>query len=202
MHLSHPLASLTSPVEAAALEVLARAETDFTGRQVARLAGASNPNGIRKALLRLAHIGIVIATPEPHATRYRANREHVLWPAVDVALAARNELEARISSFATDTSPASTIALYGSLARGDATADSDVDVLVVHPDTSAREDRDRFAVNLAALIERWTGNPAQVYDLTDARLHEQMALGDPIVQRWLAEARTIAGREFSARAAA
>lgn len=199
MHLSQPLASMMSSVEAAAVDVLARADTDFTGRQVARLAGARNPNGIRKALLRLAEVGLVIATPEPHSTRYRANREHLLWPAVEAALAARDELEERIAAFASDASPGSTVALYGSVARGDATADSDVDLLVVNPDTTTEEVRNRFTADLAGRVERWTGNPVQVYDLSDGRLREQLAARDPIAERWLGEARTVAGRTLADR---
>jgi predicted nucleotidyltransferase len=202
MHLSHPLASLMSPVEAAAIEVLARADTDFTGRQVARLAGASNPNGIRKAMLRLSQSGIVLLTPEPHATRYRANREHLLWPAIELALGARDELERRIALFASHASPGSTVAVYGSVARGDSNPDSDVDLLVIHTDDTLSEERDRFALELADRVERWTGNVAQVYDLSDGRFHEQLSAGDPITQRWLAEARTIAGRDISERGAA
>lgn len=187
-------------VEAAAITVLARAQTDYTGRQVARLANAGTPNGIRKALLRLADVGLVEATPEPHATRYQANRGHVLWPAIEIALNAPSEVERRIGEFARTSSPGSTVAIYGSVARGEADAESDVDILVIHADTKEPGERDNFAVELAARVEQWTGNPAQVYDLTESRLRGQIGARDPIAQRWLAEARTIVGDDVAERA--
>lgn len=192
MHVSEPLSSMFSPAEAQALEVLARANTEFTGRQVARLASGT-PAGIRKALLRLVETGLVLMRPEPHATYFRANRDHVLWGAVEIALGAPRELERRVAEFSTMHVPESTVAVYGSVARRDSTPSSDIDLLVVHPDNVTIEARDEFSEELREQLEAWSGNPVQIYDVDHTTLRSQYKRHDPIVEQWQQQARTIAG---------
>jgi predicted nucleotidyltransferase len=194
MDLNAPLASLLSPLEASAMAVLARADTDFTGRQVARLAGGQNPNGIRLALLRLADTGLVNVRPELHSTRYRANRDHLLWPAIQVALKIETELERRIAMFVEGAGvPGITVAVYGSVARREATAASDLDLLVILPDGMDAGAQDGFNLRLAELVTIWTGNETQVYSLSVSALRSQFHAHDPIVDHWLIDARTIVG---------
>ncbi|HEV7951276.1 MAG TPA: nucleotidyltransferase domain-containing protein [Glaciihabitans sp.] len=194
MDLSAPLASFLNGLDAVALRVVARAGSELTGRQIARLAGTGTPANVRLSLLRLVDIGLVIAAPAPHATMYSANRSHILWPAVEIALNARQELLRRVAAFAGSSAPVGvTIALYGSVARGDSTKASDVDLLVVFPDEVALDDRDEFVTGLRDHVQLWTGNDAQIYDLTESALASQKEDGDPIVQSWASEGIIIFG---------
>ena len=95
-----------------------------------------------------------------------------------------------------------TLALYGSVARGDSRPDSDIDLLVVFPDDVPRGERDNFITNLGDNVRQWTGNDPQVYDLTHDQLRQQTAREDPIVASWKAEAITLVGpaiQELSGR---
>ena len=194
MELSQPLMSLMRELDATALGVLARGGAELTGRQVARLAGSKSPDSIRLALHRLADAGLVIARTEPQATIYSANREHLLWAAIEAALNSRAELEHRIRNLASGSVITGvTIAIYGSVARGDSTRSSDVDLLVIFPDETTSETRDEFVAELRTHVEHWTGNETQIYDLSRSDLVKQRADGDPIVQSWLAEAIVLTG---------
>ena len=197
MDLSAPLASFMNGLDAVALHVVARAGAELTGRQVARLAGTGTPANIRLSLLRLVDIGLVISVPAPHATMFSANRSHILWPAVEVAMNARQELNRRIASFAAISAPEGvTVALYGSVARGDSTNTSDVDLLVVFPDTVTLDARDDFVTGLRDSVQLWTGNDAQVYDLTTSTLTEQREEGNPIIKNWTADGVVVFGNSI------
>lgn len=194
MDLSVPLASFMNGLDALALRVVARAGTELTGRQIARLTGKGTPANVRLALLRLVDIGLVTAVPAPHATMYSANRAHILWPAVEIAMDARHELMRRIAQFADASAPAGvTVALYGSVARGDSTKESDIDLLVVFPDTVDLDSRDGFVTDLRNSVQLWTGNDAQIYDVTESALITQREGGDPIVDSWARDGIVISG---------
>ncbi|TFC83810.1 nucleotidyltransferase domain-containing protein [Cryobacterium sinapicolor] len=194
MDLSAPLASFMNGLDAVALRVVARAGSELTGRQIARLAGTGTPANVRLSLLRLADIGLVISVPAPHATMYSANRSHILWPAVEIAMNARQELNRRVTAFADASAPEGvTVALYGSVARGDSTKTSDVDLLVVFPDEAALDVRDEFVTGLRDNVQLWTGNDAQIYDLTESALAKQEEDGDPIVDSWASEGIVVFG---------
>ncbi|GAA1219601.1 nucleotidyltransferase domain-containing protein [Rhodoglobus aureus] len=197
MDLSAPLASLMNGLDAVALRVVARAGAELSGRQVARLAGTGTPANIRLSLLRLVNIGLVTSVPAPHATMFSANRSHILWPAVEVAMNARQELNRRIASFAEASTPAGvTVALYGSVARGDSTNTSDVDLLVVFPDATDLDVRDDFVTGLRDSVQLWTGNDAQVYDLTTSALAKQREEGDPMIKSWTADGVVVFGKSI------
>jgi len=119
---------------------------------------------------------------------YSANRLHVLWPAVEIAMDARQELTRRIAAFADRNAPDGvTVALYGSVARGESTSKSDIDLLIVFPDAVPLDDRDEFVTGLRDSVQLWTGNDAQIYDLTESALTTQSTENDPIVDSWVSD---------------
>jgi len=188
MDLSTPLASFMGGLDAVTLRVVARAGAELSGRQIARLAGRGTPANVRLSLLRLVNIGLVTMVPAPHATMYSANRLHVLWPVVEIAMGARQELTRRIATFADGNAPDGvTVALYGSVARGDSNKTSDIDLLVIFPDAITLDDRDEFVTGLRDSVQLWTGNDAQIYDLTESALTTQTTENDPIVDSWASD---------------
>lgn len=197
MDLSAPLASFMTGLDAVTLRVVAKAGAELTGRQIARLAGTGTPANVRLSLLRLLDIGLVISVPAPHATMYSANRSHLLWPAVEIAMNARQELNRRVAAFADSSAPEGvTVVLYGSVARGDSTKMSDVDLLVVFSDEVALDDRDEFVTGLRDNVQLWTGNEAQIYDLTESSLTRQKDDGDPIVGSLASEGIVVFGNSM------
>src|SRR5690606_7445771 len=99
MNLSEPLDGLTSPVEAAVLRVLSRADAGFSGRQIHALAGIGSTSSVHRAVTNLARVGLVTSESRPPAIIYRPNRQHVLWPVVELALDARSRALSGIREF-------------------------------------------------------------------------------------------------------
>lgn len=107
------------------------------------------------------------------------------------------ELEWRITDLVRTWAlqPAS-LAIFGSGARGDGSADSDIDLLLIEPTVaSCPETWTSQTHDLAEAIEKWTGNRVQIYALDQAALRAHISRGEPIVTQWRKEAKTLVGRE-------
>lgn len=200
MNLSEPLEGLTSLVEAAVLRVLARADTGFSGRQVHALAGVGSTSSVHRALTGFVGVGLVTAEPHPPAIMYRINRDHVLWPVIEAALAARARVFEGIATFCEEELPEElglTVIVYGSVARRESTLKSDVDILVAYPDGIDPEARADFDYQLGAHVGRITGNEAQIFSLEREDLRQRMAVGDVFIGNVLADGILIHGAPIS-----
>ena len=191
MDLSDPTRSVTSTLDGAVLAALASAGAPLTVGQVAQHAVRGSEIGVRRSLARLVEQGIVRATLMGRNQVHELNRDHVA-AGIAVALAdLRTELWRRMRDAIVDWKVRPVVAtVFGSAARRDGDTSSDIDVLLVHPpfpgepkgagrnlgdavgewflespDKNAHEmwqiQLDRFR----GLVERWTGNPAQIVDL-------------------------------------
>lgn len=194
MNLSEPLEGLTSEVESAVLRVLARSDAGFSGRQVHTLAGVGSTSSVHRALTGFVRLGLVAADPHPPAIIYRVNRDHVLWPVVELGLAARSRAIEQIRGFFLDNVPEESpvdwhvsAVLYGSVARRDSTIDSDVDLFLVFPDLFDPDARADFTYRLAQHVERVTGNEAQVYSVDRSEAVQRIAENDPLITNVLAD---------------
>ncbi|MFZ1409875.1 MAG: DUF294 nucleotidyltransferase-like domain-containing protein [Micropruina sp.] len=130
------------------------------------------------------------AERRPLAIIYRANREHVLWPVVELALAARSRAFDSIRSFCEEALPAEldlTVAVYGSVARCESTLESDLDLFLVYPDGIDEDARADFSYQIASHAQRVTGNEAQVYSVERAELAHRIAEDDSLVANVLAD---------------
>jgi len=188
MNLSEPLDGLTTAVEAAVLRVLARANAGFSGRQVHALAGIGSTSSVHRALASLVRVGVVTAEPNPPAIIYRANREHVLWPVIELGLSARSRALDSIRRFFVENVPDEvvqksrmTAVVYGSVARRDSTLDSDIDLFLVFPDAIDPEARADFTYRLAEQVHQVTGNEAQIFSVERSELVRRIADDDPLI---------------------
>ena len=86
MDLSNPVKAIIPSLEGEVYRVLARTTTPLSAVTVARLAEGGSTPGIRLALARLARQGTVIALPSGSSILYTANREHLLWFAIESAV--------------------------------------------------------------------------------------------------------------------
>ena len=85
------------------------------------------------------------------------------------------------------SSPPATVTVFGSAARGDGGLHSDIDVLVVRPaggDEVWEEQLDGLREHVAS----WTGNPCQVYELTEQEFVQHVEAREPIVDEWRRDA--------------
>lgn len=199
MDVAHPIRAVTPTLDGAVLEVLARTTSPLTAPEVHRLAGVGSPNGVRLALNRLAHQGLVSAERRANIVFYVANRDHLAWPAVEALAGLRRTLINRLGEemSAWEVGPVHA-SLFGSAARGDGDADSDIDLLVIRPDR-IDEEAPPWAEQidrLRELIPAWTGNHCHVFELNQSRLTEHIRARDPIVDEWRRDAVRIAGDEL------
>ncbi|MEV4260783.1 nucleotidyltransferase domain-containing protein [Kribbella sp. NPDC049584] len=141
--------------------------------------------------------GVVIAEPAGRARLYTLNRDHVAAAAIDQLARLRDVLLERIKAEAeTWTIPAKAIWLFGSTARGQGDADSDLDLLIVRPDDV--DDSEPGWVEqvetLSAHASLWSGNSCEVIEYSAQEIRDLINHGERIVTELRRDALPIAGR--------
>jgi len=167
MDVSHPIRGIIPTLDAPVIEVLARTTRGLSGREVHRLAGAGSVRGVQLVLARLVNQGLVHADEHGSAILHTANRAHLAWPTLEALVGLRDDLLARIRETIAGWAVAPLHAsLFGSAARRDGGAASDIDLLIVRPDVVAEGD-DAWEAQIDALRDRmlvWTGNRCQSFE--------------------------------------
>lgn len=197
LNLSHPLELLSHPVDGRILEVLAGADASFTGRQIHALIGEGSVAGVQLGLARLRHQGIVLAEPAGRAVLYRLNADHLAAPQVRGLAHLRYELLRRLRAEldAWDPRPAAAY-LFGSSARRDSTASSDVDIFLVRPEAVSDPDLPGWRSRVEALsrsVTAWTGNDARVVEFGESEVSD--VRNDSLLRAVLDEGILLAGDE-------
>ncbi|EPR75392.1 hypothetical protein ADILRU_2290 [Leifsonia rubra CMS 76R] len=190
------------------LTVLARTTRALTGRQIAELTHRGSQSGVRLTLMRLEEQGVVLAESAGRSMLYRANRDHLLWGAVEPLLraaeSALQSLQEQIidvvsSSLDPQVLGETSVALFGSVARGTSTVLSDIDLVVVFPDT-IEEELGQAAINLVTEgVFRWTGNQCNVFVAKREPLRHMVSQGDPMIESWARDAITFNGPDLGER---
>ena len=154
---ARPIPSLFPGARGAVLDVLTRVHRGMTIRQLADRAGVSHPQASRH-VADLERLGIV--------RREHVGRSHVITLADTLAAALlrgmtglRQDVIRTMQRTATSIEPRPvTITLFGSFARGDDDADSDIDVLVVVDDAMPEGAIDEPLAEWCGRITDITGN--------------------------------------------
>lgn len=208
MDLSDPISVVIPSLEGQVLRVLAHTTAPLSGSRIAELVTTGSNPGIRTALSRLVRHGTVLARRSGPSILYTANRDHLTWPAVEHAVQAADTLLDTLQVRIADLAQAhlgqfdagrTTLALFGSVARGASTLDSDIDIVAVFPDNVDADTIEQLVDVVTASVERWTGNSCNVYDVTSSRLAQLIAANDPMIESWAAEARTFLGPDLRQR---
>ncbi len=191
MNLSTPLATVAPTLDADVLHVLAATTGWCTAAEVHRRVGSHSDEGVRKVLSRLVGQGVVqVDTPTRYPV-YRLNREHVAVPHIVALTRVRDDIVKKIQhEVASWLIQALHVGLFGSFARGTADADSDIDVLLIRPESMNESDESIWSGQIGrlyALIQAWTGNEAQVIDLSPTTLSDMARANDPLFLSWRAE---------------
>jgi len=191
MDLSFPLASVAPTLDAGVLQVLVATTVGCTAAEVHRRLGRGSDEGVRKVLARLVRQGVVLVETPARYPIYHLNREHVAVPHIEALTRVRGELFDRIREEVANWEVEPIHAgLFGSFARGTADSDSDIDVLLVRPAALADIEEATWVEQLGRLdhqIRTWTGNAAQIIDLTLATLGQMARETDPLVDSWRAD---------------
>ncbi|NQX34761.1 nucleotidyltransferase domain-containing protein [Herbiconiux sp. VKM Ac-2851] len=182
-------------MEAEVLRVLAGADAEFSAPEVHRLVGSASQFGVRKALVRLSETGLVHSTTHGNSTFWKGNRRHVLWPAIEAAVDARRMFLDRLRSELAKRDGLAAY-LYGSFARRSAGPESDIDILIVHPDDTSHDTIVDFAFDLGEKILAWTGNEGHLYNATRTVVRESVDAADPVIVSIRQDAVTVIGPDF------
>jgi predicted nucleotidyltransferase len=171
---AHAITSLIPGARGAVLDVLTRVQRGMTIRQIADRAGVSHPQAARH-IRDLERLGIV--SREHVGRSHRITLTETLTSALLRRLAGLREeaiREMRSAAARIDPRPLAMV-IFGSFARGDDDADSDIDVLVIVEDGMTEGASDPTLSAWCRHIAGLTGNPVAevVVTLRDFHLMDQ-----------------------------
>lgn len=186
MDVSMPITTVVPSLDGPVLAALAATAGPMGLGAVHVRAGRGSKSGVRSVLLRMVEEGLVLEIPGG----YVLNRDHLAAPAVELLASLHRELTNRIRSAVGQWPIApELVGMFGSAARRDGDANSDIDVLVVSDDPDLEDRVDE----LAEQIRRWTGNRAQVIGRTPKEIARLRRAKEPILAEWTRDLLVIAG---------
>lgn len=180
---SAPYRILTPTLDGPVLRALAGVEGHMTRAQIQQQVEDASEAGIRKTLVRLVEQGIVIEDRIGSRYTYAANREHLLWPAVETLLSARRLLADKVEETTMRWEiPPISVELFGSVAQGASTESSDIDLLIVRPqlDDEESDTWDEQVGELHDSVVRWTGNACDIVTLDPDEFGAALERDDPV----------------------
>jgi predicted nucleotidyltransferase len=181
MDYCEPVEALLPGVQGKVLGVLARNNAELSMRAVARLAGVS-PQQSSVVLGHLIELGLVDRRDVPPVALVRLSPDNLAAQTVAALAGLRQTVLDRLTDFAALISPApASLVVFGSFARGQAGAASDLDVLVVRP-AGVPGDDDGWTDSLGAWTDRArriVGNPVNLVEVSADELPELLSRPTP-----------------------
>ena len=167
MDFAAPVQALIPGAQGRILAVLAETTAELNLRTIARISGVSLAQASR-IMPGLIEFGIVERRDVPPAALFRLVEDHVASRAVLAVARARTTVLQELASTAAQLSPPPTsVIVFGSFAQGTARAGSDIDILVIRPD-SVDDDHQGWH----AALEEWrqyagrlTGNRIELLEI-------------------------------------
>jgi predicted nucleotidyltransferase len=167
-----PVQTVITGAQGRILAVLAETTADLNLRTIARLAEVS-PAQASRVLPELVKLGMVERREAPPSALFRLVDDNIASRLVRTLSRARQTGLAELGQRAGElgSKPVSVI-VFGSFARGEADADSDLDVVFVRPQ-EVREDDERWAESVEEwrqFARRLTGNRVEILEAAEDRL--------------------------------
>jgi predicted nucleotidyltransferase len=196
MDVAAPYRAVAPGLEGEVLRVLAGTTRGLTGREVARLTGRSSHSGVLAVLNTLSEHGLVDRFELNRAYLFSLNRKHLAAPVVEALVSLRRtfftQMRETMGRWPIQPHHAS---LFGSAARGDGDAHSDIDILVVRP--AAVPDDDAQWRQQISDFETWalerTGNQPRILERSENELAGLRREQPPLLQELRADAVHLAG---------
>ena len=182
MDFVRPIEAVIPGVQGRVLAVLVETTAELNLRTVARLSGVSLAQASR-VLPRLVDLGLVERREAPPSSLFRLVPEHVaVGPLVALARVRDGAIEEMGSVAALLPVVPESVIVFGSFARGEADAESDVDTVLVRP-VGVDESDEAWGDAIdqwGSQIHRISGNPVEVlevgYEEIGARLSSRQSV--------------------------
>jgi predicted nucleotidyltransferase len=191
VNLGAPLLDVAVGVRGALLQELVRLEQPVTRRQLAAAAGVA-PGHASAVVEQLIGTGLVTETPAGRSSMVALNRRHLAAGPLLSLAGLRGELVQRLREHLPGLPDLLGAWLFGSVARGDAGRDSDIDLLIVADDLDSSELHDRLA-QLLSDVRSWTGNETQVVEYSLASWRKLVRTKNPLVDQIRRDGIALAG---------
>lgn len=168
MDFVRPIEAVIPGAQGRILAVLIETTAPLNLRTLARLASVS-PAQASRVMPDLVDLGLVERYEVPPSSQFLLARSNVAAQAVIELARSRETAAERIGlAAASMATPPESVIVFGSFARGEAGADSDIDVVVVRPDSIDEEDDE-----WATALEAWrvearaiTGNSVEIVEVS------------------------------------
>ena len=199
MDLVQPVQAVIPGALGRILAVLAGTSAELNLRTIARLSGVSVAQASR-VMPTLVELGMVERRDVPPSAQFRLVEEHVASRAVlALARVRQTVLEELGRAAAALAPPPLSVIVFGSFARGEARAESDVDIVVVRPADVAEEDE-----AWGSSLERWreharriTGNRVEIVEVDEHKIARLLNSRKPLWSDVVREGLVIFGRPVS-----
>ena len=184
MNSSEPFGGLMPGARGAVLAVLLRTGAALTGRRIHALAGSHSLGAVQQALRNLERIGVITTETVGRAGVHRINDSHEAIVPLR-SLASPIEMLTRVVRAAAPNVEA--VVVFGSVARGEAHAGSDIDLAVIAPEAwDGRAD-------LQQQVHERLGNDCDILHLTREDFARAPKEREPVVAEILRDGLALVG---------
>ncbi len=199
MDFVRPIEAVIPGVRGRVLAVLAETTAELNLRTIARLSGVSLAQ-VSRVLPGLVELGLVERREAPPSSLFRLVPEHVAaGPLVALARGRDGVIEEMGSVAAVLPVVPESVIVFGSFARGEADANSDIDTVFVRP-----LDVDESDEAWSASIEQWrhrihrvSGNPVEVLEVGSDEVGARLSGRRPVWRDIRREGIVVHGRALS-----
>ena len=195
MNLGSPVLDIAPVVRGALLQALARLEQPVTRRQLAASAGVA-PGNASTVIEELIRSGIVTETVAGRSSMVLLNRSHLVAGPLLALAGLRGELIRRLRERLSAWPDLRGAWLFGSVARGEAHKESDVDLLIVADDLETPDLHERLS-QLQADVRVWTGNDLQLVEHSPTTWRKLVRSKNPLVEQIRLDGIALAGHTAS-----
>lgn len=185
MDFGQPFGGIIPGARGAVLAVLLRTGASLTGRRVhALIEGHHSLSAVQQALRDLERLGLITTETVGRAGVHRINDRHEATTPLRSMQSPLDMLKRVVAESATNVEA---VIVFGSVARGDARPDSDVDLAVIaHEKWDGRAD-------VAQAVQERVGNGCDVLHLTPAELSRRPEDREPVVAEILRDGVALVG---------
>ena len=193
MNTAEPSDIVLPRATAAVFRVLVGADTSFSIRQLARLAGVSAPRAV-EIVNRASERGLVLVQQGGRSRMCRFNKEHLAAGAIIELVTIRERMFRAIEDeIALWSIQPLHVSLFGSAARGEGDTHSDLDLLLVRPKNESEENWETQKYTSGIRLKSKIGNPVSWFDISVAELKAAVRASEPILSEWKKDSIRLAG---------